>query len=341
MKRPKKVDSLIVGGGLIGLKLLKELESQGKKVLLVEKTNDIGGSTSTFDNEQKSIRLNSLLWSTEEEANFETYTLGKKGITPFLGFGDYKGSALEIAEFFISSSSKIMKTINIDMTGDEPIKTLTQVTSMIEQDDAKLCELNGKDLIQYQELYWCAPMEELLKVTPKDKFIDLKQKASKAKRFDGMTIQFEGDLDQFKDHQDSKLILFGEDHTPWMGAVIEDQVLTFTTFYSYTLSQDHDFIRRHLKSLKRQLRKIFPDLYSEDQINTFSTDRLTLHTSVASQLNLTTKAQKELLPVVFFGSHKEHFPKPFESKFEMVSTLENTNDEALLEDQDLALTNPL
>ena len=164
-------------------------------------------------------------------------------------------------------------------------------------------------------------MEELLKIAPKDHFIELRQKSNKAKHFDGMTLQFDGDFDQFKDHQNSKFILFGEDNTPWMGAIISNQVLTFSTFYTHTLSQDHDFIRRHLKSLKRQVKRIFPDLYTEDQINTFSTDRLTLHTSAASLLSLNSKMKKELEPIVFCGSHKDHYPKPFESKYTMVSNL--------------------
>ena len=342
MKRPRKVDSLIVGGGLVGLKLLKQLESQGeKKIVLVEKASDIGGTTATFNSETNQIRLNSLIWMEDQKGgcSFESYTLGKKGLTPFLGFGDYKENCLEIAESFTDPMSKPLKSIDLNLSGNEPIKTLTQATRLTkDQRGQYFCELNGEHLIQYSKLYWCAPLDELLKITPKDSFIDLSQKLSKAKRFDGMTLQFEGCLDQFKDHQESKFILFGEEDKPWMGAVIGDQILTFTTFYSYILSQNHDFIRRHLKSLKKQVRKIFPHLYSEDQINMFSTDRLTLHTSVLSLLNLNLKAQKKLLPIIFCGSHKEHYPKPFESKYAMAQELKN---DALKTNPELALTGPL
>jgi hypothetical protein len=343
MKTPKKVDSLIVGGGLVGLRLLKKLKDQGEKVLLVEKTNDIGGTTATVNLDSNQIKLNSLIWMEDSEASIETFTLGKKGLTPFLGFGDYKGNILETAESFTKANSKPLRSIDLNLNDNEPFKTLTQVTKIIQQDQEgqNFCELNGKDFIQYNRVFWCASMDELLKVMPKDSLIELKQKASKAKKFDGMTLQFEGDLDQFKEHQNSKFILFGEDETPWMGAILEDQILTFTTFYSYTLSQDHDFIRRHLKSLKRQVRKIFPELYSEDQINTFSTDRLTLHTNVLNLLSLSTKAQKELAPLVFCGSHKEHYPKPFETKFNFAAEPEMPGTQADSEDPELALTNPL
>lgn len=315
MKRPKKVDSLIVGGGLIGLELLTKLEASGQKVFLIESSNELGGTSTNINLEEKSIKLNSLLWSKDESQSFTTLTLGKKGLTPFLGFGEKKINALEIAEDFTHENSRPIQSIPFNFDSVESFKTLTQATKVtLNQEGKHFCELNGKDNIEFEKLYWTAPMSELLKVLGKDSFAELKQKESKAKRFDGMTIQFEGDLELFKEHQNSKFILFGEDETPWMGALIEGDLLSFTTFYSHTLSQDHDFIRRHLKSLKRQVRKIFPDLYSEDQISLFSTDKLTLHNNVASLLNLSPKAQKELEPIEFMGSHKGHYPSPFHSK---------------------------
>jgi len=355
MKRPKKVDSLIVGGGLIGLKLLKKLESSNEKVFLIEKTGDIGGTTTTIDEETRKAKLNTLIWLTDQNKNTETFTLGKKGVTPFLGFGDYKGNVLDVAESFTNTNSVPLESIDtelgIEIGENEPMKTLTQATKLIiDQDGQNFCELNGKDSIEFNTLYWTAPMDELLKLMPKESLNELKQKASKAKKFDGMTMQFDGDLDQFKDYQHAKFILFGEDDTPWMGSILEGQVLTFSTFYSYTLSQDHDFIRRHMKSLKRQVRKIFPNLYTEDQISMFSTDRLTLHSDVLSLLSLSTKTIKELKPIVFCGSHKAHFPSPFESKNDMISNIQNqspkansepSSEEPDSEDPELALANPL
>jgi len=333
MKRPKKVDSLIVGGGLVGLNLLKKLEALGEKVFLIEKTSDLGGTCTNLDFENKTIKLSTLLWEKDESLELETFTLGKKGLTPFLGFGDKKSNVIEIAEDFINPHSKPLKSLDFNFESISAFKTLTQATKLtLDQEGQHFCELNGKDQIEFKNLYWTAATSELLKVTGKDSFIDLKQKNSKAKRFDGMTIQFEGDLDIFKDHTDSKFILFGEDETPWMGSLVEENLLTFTTFYPYTLSQDHDFIRRHLKSLKRQVRKIFPDLYTEDQISLFSTDKLTLHTNVGSLLNLGSKLVKELEPIHFLGSHKEHFPSPFASKMTSLSSIEKSIDEPELEE---------
>jgi|GEM_PF-2101909 len=328
MKKPKKVDSLIVGGGLIGLKLLKKLEAENKTVLLIEKSSDLGGSTFSFDKETSKCELHSLLWTTEDTAQKETFTLGKKGLSPFLSFGSYNGDALPVAESFIQTNSAPVKTLDlsINLESNKNIKTLAQATKLLKSNDgALLCELNGKDFVEYTDLHWTASLDELLKLKAKDELIEIRQKLGKHKRFDGLTIQFSSTSDQFKDHQDSKFILFGESDTPWMGALLNDTVLTFTSFFLSAQSQDHDFIRRHLKSLKRQVRKLFPDLYDEDQISIFSKDRLTTHTEVLSQMPFTTKTQNSLKPLTYYGSHKGHYPLPFESKEKMIFETSGSN----------------
>lgn len=337
MKKPKKVDSLIVGGGLIGLKLLKRLEAENKSVLLIEQSSNIGGSTFSFDKETSKCELHSLLWTTDDSKETETFTLGRKGLSPFLSFGSYNGDALSVAESFIQANSTPLKELDLSSSQntDETfnfatntnIKTLTQATELLKSTEGSLlCQLNGKDFIEYTDLHWTASLDQLLKLKAKDELIEIRQKLGKHKRFDGLTIQFSSTSDQssdrlseqFKDHKDSKFILFGETDTPWMGALLNDNVLTFTSFFLSSKSQDHDFIRRHLKSLKRQVRKIFPDLYDEDQISVFSKDRLTVHTEVLSQMPFSAKTQSSLKPLLYYGSHKGHYPSPFESKEKMI-----------------------
>ena len=162
-KKPKKVDSLIVGGGLVGLKLLKHLESAKssekpsakssekpssgspkQKVFLIEKTREIGGTTATFtfNGDRHQMKLNSLLWTEDHNSIFETFTLGKKGLTPFLGFGDYRSNTLDIAEAFTNPYSKPIKSLDLKLTGEEPLKTLTQATKLTFNPDHQHSSIN-------------------------------------------------------------------------------------------------------------------------------------------------------------------------------------------------------
>ena len=359
MKTPKNVDSIIVGAGLTGIKLYKELSQAGENVLLIEKSNDIGGSLAQFSSENDSISLSSVVWTVSDQEPLENVTLGKKGLMPFMGFGDKKIPTLDIVNTFLKPESHIMNseflTNTLNLNSDfKSSKTLThtQITKILRQNsnDSKspqpfhFCELNGKDTLEFKKLFWTAPIQDFCDVLPKDEFSELKQKVKKAKNYDGLSIQFEVEPGQISEDiealQNKKIIILGEDDHPWVGALIkaktncENYSLTFTTFYDWSLSQDHDFIRKHLKSLKRQVRKLAPELYTEEHINAFSDDKITLHETVASNLKLTDKAGKikGLDNFFFVNSHKDFYPDPLESKLnfvESISKIEKTKYDSL------------
>lgn len=345
MKIPKTVDSIIVGAGLTGLKLFHELKNRGENALLIEKSNDIGGSLTQFFTENDSLSLSSIVWTTSDAEAKETVTLGKKGLIPFMGFGDKKIPTLDIINTFLKPESHVIdaeflaESLELKPNFESSrILTHTQITKFLRNSptdskafqDFSFCELNGKDTVEFKNIYWTAPIQDFCDVLPKEEFSELKQKVKKAKSFDGLSIQFEVEPEVISEDiqvlENKKIIILGEEDHPWIGALIKSKTnnenlsLTFTTFYDWSLSQDHDFIRKHLKSLKRQVRKIAPELYSEEHINAFSDDKITLHGSVASNLKLTDKMGKVkgLNNFFFLNSHKDFYPDPLESKLSFI-----------------------
>ena len=64
MKISKKLDALVVGGGLIGLKIFKDLIASGKNAALIEKSGELGGGLlSPQESENFHFSLDSLIWT--------------------------------------------------------------------------------------------------------------------------------------------------------------------------------------------------------------------------------------------------------------------------------------
>ena len=332
MKITKKVDALVVGGGLIGLNLLKNLLDSGKNAILLEKSGELGG-TVLSPNEEKTLRLDSLIWTAEKNTNLfnydatfsETLSLGKKGLMPFMGFGDQKIPALDAVDFFASAETKIPTSFNENVFKDIPqnrIQLHSQITSFTktsaEEETYKFFEINGKNHIESSEVYWTAPVHELDYILPKEEMGTFKQKVKKAKHFDALTAKFELSKEELGDFQNNKFIFMGEEGNPWMGCHIGGNFLTFVSYFEAPLSSDHDFVRKHLKALKKQLNKAFPEAFDAETEKNFSSEKIVLHKASISNFNPAKKDEglKELTNFKLISSHKAFWPHAFEGRLE-------------------------
>jgi len=303
MKITKKVDALVVGGSLVGLNIFKNLISEGKNVLLIEKSGELGGSLMTQD-QNNNFELDSMIWTAEKNdvlfeysSNFsETLSLGKKGLMPFVGFGEQKVAALDAVDLFAGSEIQIPTQIRPNVFSDFPkTKVLlhSQITSMTHRPENDsvytLFEINGKNHIEADEIYWTAPVHELEYTLPKESMQTFRQKIKKAKHFDALTARFEVSKEELGEFQDNKFIFMGEEQHPWMGCHRGDSFLTFVSYFEAPLSSDHDFIRKHLKALKKQINKALPHLFDQDAEKGLSREKISLHKAAISNFNPTKK----------------------------------------------------
>ncbi len=116
----------------------------------------------------------------------------------------------------------------------------------------------------------------------------------------------------------------GEDETPWLGCAATESELTMISFYDSALSSDHDFIRKHLKTLKRRLCKAFPEVFTEDYT---TKEKITLHKSAVSNFNPSKKdwLLKELTNFYLLSSHKSFWPHPIEEKLKVLEVFQEHN----------------
>jgi predicted NAD/FAD-dependent oxidoreductase len=345
MKITKKVDALVVGGGLIGLNLLKNLLNSGKNAILLEKSGELGG-TVLSQNEESSLNLDALIWTQEENTNLFTYntnfsetmTLGKKGLMPFVGFGDQKIPALDAIDFFANAETKIPTSFNKDIFQKIPqnkIQLHTQITSFVkaspEDETYSLFEINGKSFIEAKEVYWTAPVQELDYILPKDYMNAFKQKVKKAKHFDALTAKIELSKEELGEFQNNKFIFMGEESNPWMGCHTGGDFLTFVSYFESPLSSDHDFIRKHLKALKKQVNKAFPEAFDTEAEKGLSREKIILHKAAISNFNPAKKDDglKELTNFKLVASHKAFWPHAFEGR--LITTQAETAEEPQLD----------
>jgi len=338
MKITKKVDALVIGGSLVGLNVFQNLLAEGKNVLLLEKSGALGGSLLSPNLENQMI-LDSLVWTSDKHENLfnyedgfsETLSLGKKGLMPFVGFGEQKIAALEAVDIFANNETQIAKQIKKDVFSSLPenkIMLHSQITAMVKKSEEDstytLFEINGKNHIEATEIYWTAPIQELDYSLPKDTMGTFRQKIKKAKHFDALTARFEISKEELKDYQNNKFIFMGEDQNPWMGCHTGNSYLTFVSYFEAPLSSDHDFIRKHLKTLKKQISKAMPDLFDEEAEKGLSREKISLHKSAISNFNPAKKdgRLKGLENIHLFSSHKEFWPHAFSGRLSRAEQIE-------------------
>jgi len=348
MKITKKVDAVVVGGSLVGLNLFKNLLAKGKNVLLIEKSGELGGSLLSHNSDDQSTNLESIIWTSEKhedlfdyETEFaETLSLGKKGLMPFVGFGEQKIAALEAIDLFASAETQIPSQMKADAFINFPkTKVLlhTQITAMTKKDEAdehyNLFEINGKNYFESDEIYWTAPVHELDYTLPKETMGTFRQKIKKAKHFDALTARFEVSKEELKEFQNNKFIFMGEDSTPWMGCHTGGSFLTFVSYFEAPLSSDHDFIRKHLKALKKQINKALPELFDEEAEKGLSREKISLHKAAISNFSPAKKdgKLKGLENFHLFSSHKEFWPHAFTGRITPAEAVEISEPEVDLE----------
>ncbi len=329
MKIPKKVEYLVVGGGLVGLSIFEKLQADGKEAILIEKSGELGGSLMR-PNTEEGFSLESLIWTQEKNLNLfkydtdfsETLCIGKKGLMPFMGFGEEKVPALEAIDIFASTETQIVTGLQNPVLPENLVKKSflhTQITSISKTPESEiynLFELNGKSFLEANNIIWTAPVQELDEILPKEEFGSLRQKIKKSKHFDVITAKFEVSKEEIGEFKNNKFIFMGEEQTPWLGCSTTDNQMTFISFYDSALTSDHDFIRKHLKTLKRRLHKAFPEAFDEEITKGSSKEKITLHRSAISSFNPSKKdwCLKELSNFYLLSSHKSFWPHPIEEK---------------------------
>ncbi len=331
MKIPKKVEYLVVGGGLLGLSILNKLKNDGcDSAVLIEKSGELGGSLMNHS-EEAGFSLESLIWTTEKNTSFFNYdtefkdalVIGKKGLMPFMGFGEDKVPALEVVDQFCDSKTQIVTGLKTENLLNGSTHLHTQITGILKptpDSEHSLFELNGKTQIEAQKVIWTAPIQELDEVLPKEGFGALRQKIKKSKHFDVITAKFEVSKEELGEVSENKFVFMGEEETPWLGAMINKDELTMISYYDSAHSSDHDFIRKHLKTLKRRLAKAFPEAFTDEK--TKAREKITLHKSAVSTFNPSKKdwCLKDLSNFYLLSSHKSFWPHPIEEKMKFVES---------------------
>ncbi len=358
MKLPQTCDCVVVGGGLTGLITFKNLLDEGKNAILIEKSGKLGGSSFEFDSETKKVNLRSYIWTTTELNNIFNYetanpaevlTIGKKGLTPFMGFGDAKVQALDFYNAYTENPSfkaKSFKENYFDNIDTKKIFTHTEITKLMTSEEDGLVDevqiqINGQKTLSAKEIYWTATAMDFDQVLPAGQYGKFRQKVKKTKSFDCMSVSYE--LSEDAKLEPGRYIFFQDDHTPWVGELFKNtKTVYWTAYIDQNQTADHDTVRKQLKALKKFLNKAFINTKkaSENSENEelealeqkkpeiFLKERLTIHKAALSQLNISEKDEMmKIMPnVKFLGSFKKFWPHPFESKVANLETPEETLD---------------
>ncbi len=337
MKVPNKVEYLVVGGGLVGLSVFKKLQTKGKDSILIESSGELGGSLMR-EGEENFFSLESLIWTQEKNLDLfkydteflETLCSGKKGLIPFIGFGDKKISTIDLIDIFTSKKTYIVTGIKKNSFSTQNVKNIflhSQITALFKtskDSNYNLLELNGKTRIQVEHVIWTAPVQELNDILPeKDFFNDFRKKIKKSKDFDVITAKFKIAKEKLGDFQNNKFIFMGEEQAPWMGCALSNSEMTFISFYDSVLSSDHDFIRKHLKLLKRHIQKTLPNPFTKE-ISKKTKEKISLHRSAMSSFNPAIKKGRLKILANFYllSSCKFFRPHSIEKKLKAASSSE-------------------
>ncbi len=285
-------DSLIIGGGLSGLLAAHQLDSTGRRVVLVESMDTLGGNCRVTNSKVGPIDLNfkffpdapetheALEWMSSvlgEKITFETieappltYDEGK--FKPFVGFGDQKvETASEIDAYAkarylrLSSTPKDwVKKLTETFTGT--ILTQSQATKM-QIDDGFVIEvmINGAKRLSGREVLFCAAPQNLLRLLPEAQSpARLRQRLLKGEFWTSVNL----DLIHSGHVTESEAVhaLKGGSEEPCVGifspaVTIEDgrqaQLSQWITLVARDMADDPELVGGALKQIKRQLKRAY------------------------------------------------------------------------------------
>lgn len=293
-KLNKFYDCIIFGGGLSGLLASRVLTKKNKSFLIIEPSEKLGGRLSGWNINEQILPSNLNLYSENEnnlkyfnwlEETLEQDILSGKFVTStyhfqdgqfknFNGFGDRTPLALEQFNKFCFEHDKIkIKTypqdwINNLVSNLDPESYLihSEITKINYTDGkASSAEINGKTWVEFDHLIWAVAPQKLLSTLPPEALNagEAKKLKKQAGVFDALILNLShNEVSVSEDAPSSVYCLYGSntEFEPIVGTLSTDHSC-WMTFIESEKAQDHEFVTKIVKNMKKQIRRAFPTLF--------------------------------------------------------------------------------
>lgn len=295
IKADKVYDYVIVGSGLTGLLIAKNLARQNQNVLLVEALESSGGANKKIQNSHGAFN-NGLRWipahsssdrlidflaqslDTQTEQLVDEHALNEEPILtydngqlkPFLGFKDNAPEFYEELSYFLHPKSYLLKQqpyewveqLTASYSGDLLLKAyVTRFNFKTEpKEDVESITINGTKNIKGNHFIFTGSIKDL-GVLVSDEVLGLKAKSKLNKNTYWQTIS----LDLIHSHtvtENKNLFLLNgttvDEVGPCIGA-FSGECSQWLTFIDQENAEESENIANALKKIKRQIKRAFPE----------------------------------------------------------------------------------
>ncbi len=289
MSKILKFDAIVVGSGFDALFTAYSLQSQGQKVAVIEKEDDVGGLYRCVKNGEAQMEAhlnfipkNSITESMLEviqraipDLTFETLNLGpltfQNGqVQPFLGFGSTEIQAMDEYTIFTQPeqfklscglgelSQKIRQTLTCQ------ILTQSEITAL-ESEPELAITINGSQKITASHIYFFENSHKLSKLlsagthsAPKN-FV---QRLSKTPLWTAVNLTFHHS--QSLTESEALHVLYGAKEQPCLGRFrhIGDVMSSqWSTFVSQEVAADSELLGATIREMKKQIKRMYPQFF--------------------------------------------------------------------------------
>ncbi|MCS6839042.1 MAG: hypothetical protein NZ480_09385 [Bdellovibrionaceae bacterium] len=295
---PKEVENVIIGSGWAGLLLGSLFSLKDKSFLILDKEKQSGGNHHVIPTHSGAIWFRDFLFYEHSELTCEILEILKRfdqnvsyEIIPnsilvfkegrwdvFQGFETHQPKFLnEIQYFFSPQKIHINRSLWEIFAGlEEKIRSQiileVFVNKMhVESDQSITLQLANKQVIRARHVFFTGNFHQLLGLLPKEIVsTKLAQQIRQPKLVTGILLSLicsnPNEIGQSNSLYFSSLNI-KEEHIPLFGsftAISEKAILTqWLTFLDAKDSDDNELVTHHLKSLKKNVKKFFPNLSSD------------------------------------------------------------------------------
>ncbi|MCB0421750.1 MAG: NAD(P)-binding protein [Bdellovibrionales bacterium] len=319
--RKNQYDAIIMGANLVGLTLAHELTRRGKKILLLDSKDVVGGHLAPVETEKGRMPSHLSFVPQNEESrklltrfghligqdlivstyHHEPKTFSEGHLHRFLGFGNRPGHSLnELSYYNTSDAFELARTPSQWIERLEQLYTgelllRSEVTDLIiENENIKEVIVNGSKAYFAEEYIFCLSPKELLNlvipfesITPK-----IRHKISKAQVWTQISLHYthseviteDTNLHFLMSNKPDNDPCVGRFFAPHLNESIPCQDSLWVAYMPSEMAEDDDQIGNFIHYMKKQIKRAYPNLFEQ-----IANEKITVHRDSHGELSLNLK----------------------------------------------------
>lgn len=314
-------DAIVVGSGLTGLLITRQLRSRGYNVALFEQKESLGGQYRKIETQKgelpSSLNVFSQHPESESWARFLTESLGEEvrfqpfqlqpktyenaQIKNFVGFGDQNFKTINfLADYNTTEwlktesapSEWIEKLLHSKIEGSPVGQSLHEVTAIERFEKGYKVTVNGGKTYACRQVFFTPAPSRILPLVPHEslpnKFVT---RLAKAHAWTKASLHLAHNQNEYDDSALYFLLGSKPDFEPCLGRFFKSDSETGEqlTSYWFTLispeqSEDNEYLGNSIKNIKKFLKRVFPEL-AESIVN----EKITISLEAFGDLDLNLK----------------------------------------------------